>query len=240
MSPATGRALKRNSSLGAGAGSARLFLLLLIGLLACAAYAGYSVLTLYERLDAGRQELVGASARLSSTGQGGVPSSAETAAGLRQAELDFEDARRRAAEDPAFRALSVLPAGATQVDASRRLGAIGADVSRAGESAAAIASQLESLRRQYSGRTLGPADLPAVLQQAEAIAARYAASARAISDQLKAAHAERAAVRTDRLLPPLRDAYAQVDSLLARADTAFSRYQDVRDLVSEVVSVPIP
>lgn len=212
----------------------------MIALVACVAYGGYSVLMLYQGLDAGRQELVAASSRLSSTGQVGVPSSVDAAAGLRRAERDFEDARGRAAADPVFRALSVLPAGALQVDASRRLGAIGADVSRAGESAAAIATQLEGLRTKYSGQTLSPADLPAVLQQAEAIAARYAASAGAISEQLKAAHAERTAVRTDRLLPPLRDAYVQVDSLLAQADTAFSRYQDVRGVVSQMLGVPIP
>lgn len=212
----------------------------MIALLACVAYGGYSVLMLYQRLDAGKQELADASARLSSTGQGALQSSGEVAAGLRRAELDFEDAHRRAAQDPAFRTISLFPAGATQVDASRRLGAIGADVSRAGESASAIASQLESLRQQYSGKTLAPSDLPAVLQQAEIVAGRYATSAAAISVQLKAAHAERAGVRTDRLLPPLRDAYAQVDSLLAQADTAFSRYQDVRGVLSQMLGVPVP
>jgi hypothetical protein len=78
------------------------------------------------------------------------------------------------------------------------------------------------------------------LRQAEAIATHYAASARSIGDQLRAAHSERAAVRTQGLLPPLYDAYTQVDSLLAQADSAFSRYQDVRGVLSEMLGVPIP
>ena|GEM_PF-2072276 len=240
MLPATGRGLRSKSSLEAGAGSARLFLFVLIAALGCIAYGGYSVLAFYQRLDSGRQELVAASARLTSTGQAPPQSPQQAAAGLRRAEIDFEEARTRARQDPAFRVVTGIPAGATQVDASSRLGAIGADVSRAGESAAAIASELEGLRRQYSGKALAPADLPTALQQAETIATHYAASASSISEQLRAAHAERAAVRTDELLPPLRDAYAQVDTLLAQADSAFSRYQDVRSVISQMLGVAIP
>jgi hypothetical protein len=211
-----------------------------MALLACVAYGGYSVLAVYQRLDSGRQELLAGSSRLASTGQLAPESPEAAAAGLRRAENDFEAARARARQDPAFRVLAAIPAGARQVDAGARLGAIGADVSRAGESAAAIASELEALRRRYSGKPLTPADLPVALQQAEAIATDYAASARSISDQLRAAHAERAAVRTQGLLPPLDDAYTQVDSLLAEADSAFSHYEDVRGVLSEMLGVPIP
>jgi hypothetical protein len=214
--------------------------LLLVALLACVAYGGYSVLAVYQRLDSGRQELLAGRARLASTGQLAPESPEAAAAGLRRAENDFEAARARARQDPAFQVLAAIPSGARQVDAGARLGAIGADVSRAGESAAAIASELEALRRRYSGKPLTPADLPVALQQAEAIATHYAASARSISDQLRAAHAERAAVRTQGLLPPLYDAYTQVDSLLAQADSAFSHYQDVRGVLSEMLGVPIP
>ena len=167
-------------------------------------------------------------------------SPAAALAGLGRAEKDFEDARSRTAHDPAFRVVSLLPAGARQVDATRRLAAIGGDLSRAGESAAAIAVQLDGLRQRFGGRAIAPAELPGALQQAESTATRYAASARTVGEQLQAAHAERAAVSLDGLLPPLRDAYSQLDGQLAQADAAFARYQDVRGVISGMLGLPLP
>ena len=241
MLPATGRGLRSKSSFEAGAGSARLFLFVLIALLGCLAYAGYSGLTVYQRLDGGRQELLAAQARLASTGKPGEAGSPQqAAAGLRRAERDFEAAGARARQDPAFQVAAVIPDGAQQVDAIARLATIGAEISRAGESVAAIAAQLDVLRSRYSGKALAPADLPEALQQAEAVARHYADAASSISKQLRTAHAEREAVATGGLLPPLRDAYSQVDSLLAQADSAFSGYQDVRAVLSEMLGVPVP
>jgi hypothetical protein len=240
LSPATGRARKRRSSARAGAGSARPFLFVLIAILACVAYGGYSLFAFYRTLDSGRQELLTAQARLSSTGQGSPQSPEQALAGLRRSERDFNDARQRAREDPAFRALAAIPAGARQVDASASLAAVGADLSRAGESAGLIAVELDVLRRQYAGRSLTPAELPAALQEAQSTATRYAASAKTVAEQLKAAHSERAAVHTDGLLPPLSDAYLELDGLLAEADRALLRYQDVPALLSEMLGAALP
>src|ERR1700737_3755126 len=133
---------------------------------------------------------------------------------------------------PALQGASVVPAAGRNLDATAHLAAIGADMSRAGQAAAAVAIQVARLKQQYAGRTLTPEDLQVVLQQAQGIARAYSASAQAIGQQLRAAHAERAQVNTTGLAGPLRDAFDAVDRALAEADTAFLRFQDVRQVLS--------
>ena len=77
-------------------------------------------------------------------------------------------------------------------------------------------------------------------QEAQTIARTYSASTRAIGEQLRAAHAEREQVTATDLLAPLRDAYDQVDRALAEADTAFLRYQDVKQVLSDFLGVRLP
>jgi hypothetical protein len=79
-----------------------------------------------------------------------------------------------------------------------------------------------------------------VLQQAQGIARDYSASTQAIGQQLGAAHAERAQVTTTGLVGPLRDAYDAVDAALAEADTAFLRFQDVRQVLADFLGVRLP
>ncbi|MDQ6710174.1 MAG: hypothetical protein M3Z11_06410 [Candidatus Dormibacteraeota bacterium] len=242
----------------AGAAGARLFLcaqgrarareqgrgglaaILLLAVLAGLAYSAFGAFQVYQALDAGRGELVAAQAGLSQGARAPDPGSLPAiSAKLQRAEQDFEAARRRVREDPALTLIArVAPANA-QVQATAHLAAIGADLSRAGESAATIAEQADQLKQRYAGKTLTPDDLPALLKQTEAIATDYALSARAIDDQLSAAHAERAQVATTELLPPLRDAYRQVDSALLSAGTAFRQYQDVRRLLADLLGVSL-
>ena len=83
-------------------------------------------------------------------------------------------------------------------------------------------------------------DLQTLLQRAQGIATDYSASTKAIGQQLRAAHSERAKVKTTDLVGPLRDAYDEVDKALAEADTAFLRYQDVRQVLSDFLGVRLP
>jgi hypothetical protein len=229
------------SPAGLRQGRGALVVLLLLAIVAAAGYTAFSSVRVYQQLDSGRRELVAAQAGLAAAGRSGDDGTLATVAGqLRQAELDFDDAQTRARQDPAFTILGRVAVAQKEIDAAAHLAAIGADISRAGESAAAIAVQVARLKRQYAGQALTPDNLPGLLRQVEAIATNYAASARAIGDQLRAAHTERAAVRTTGLVTPLRDAYGQVDAALADADSAFLRYQDVRAVLSDLLGVSLP
>src|SRR2546428_353803 len=205
---------------------------------ASSAYAGTTV---YVHLDSGRQELVAAQAVMSAAARSADPAQLQAAAAhLKLAEGDFSDAGRRSRDDPALRLAGGIPAAGRQLDAIAHLAAIGADISRAGEAAAAVAIQVVALEKQYAGRTLTPDDLQILLQQAQGIASAYAASTQAIGQQLRAAHAERAQVTTTGLAPPLRGAYDEVDRALADADSAFLRYQDVRQVLTDFLGVRLP
>jgi hypothetical protein len=96
------------------------------------------------------------------------------------------------------------------------------------------------LKQKYAGRTLTADDLQTALQEAQAIAGTYSASIQAISQQIRAAHAERAQVDTAALVGPLRSAYDEVDRAVAEADTSFRRYQDVRQVLSDFLGVQLP
>lgn len=136
--------------------------------------------------------------------------------------------------------LGGLPAAGDQLGASRHLAAIGADLTHAGQSVAQIGLEIVNLKRTYGGRTLTPDDLQGLLQKAEAIVRQYSASAHSIGDDLRAAHQERSQVVTTNLVPPLRGAYDRVDEALSRADQAFVRFQDVRQVLSQLLGVSIP
>jgi hypothetical protein len=202
------------------------------------AYAGGSV---YRSLDSGRQELVAAQATLKHASHSTDVGQLQMAvAHLQRAEGDFNEARSRARNDPALRLAGGIPAAGRQVDASAHLAAIGADLSRAGQAAATVAIQAAALKQTYGGRPLSADDLPAILAQAQAIASSYQGSIEAIGRELHAAHQERAEVTTTDLLAPLRSAYDAVDRALDEADTAFARYQDVRQVVSDFLGVQLP
>jgi len=209
--------------------------------LAAAGYTTYAGNRVYQSLESGRRQLVAAQASMKAAAHSADPRLlAAAAAQLQQAERDFDDANRRSRDDPALRLVGGVPAAGRQIDASAHLAAIGADMSRAGEGAAAVAIQVAALKQKYAGRPLGADDLEAALEEAQAIARNYSASTRAIGEQLHAAHAERERVTTTDLIGPLRDAYDQVDRALVEADTAFLRYQDVRQVLADFLGVRLP
>jgi hypothetical protein len=202
------------------------------------AYAGGSV---YRSLDSGRQELVAAQATIKDASSSADVGQLQTAlAQLQRAERDFKDAEARARNDPALRVAGGVPAAGRQVDASAHLAAIGAHLSRAGQAAATVAIQAARLKQTYGGRALSADDLPAILAQAQSIASSYKGSIEAIGQELHAAHQERAQVTTTDLVAPMRSAYDAVDQALAEADTAFARYQDVRQVLSDFLGVQLP
>src|SRR5256714_9412253 len=222
-------------------GRAGIVAIVLLAVLAAVVYDGYAGTTVYQRLESGRQELAAAQAGMSAARLSIDPAQLrEAAAHLRQAERDFSEAGRRARNDPALRAIAGLPAAGRNLDAVTHLATIGADMSRAGEAATAVAIQVAGLKQQYAGRALTPDDLQVVLQQAQGIANDYSASTQAIGQQLRDAHAKRAEVTTTDLVGPLEDAYDAVDAALAQADTAFLRFQDVRQVLSDFLGVRLP
>jgi hypothetical protein len=113
-------------------------------------------------------------------------------------------------------------------------------MSRAGQAAATVGIAAAGLKQQYAGRTLTPADLQTLLQQAQGLAKDYSASTQTIGAQLRAAHAERAQVTTTDLIAPLKNAYDEVDRALSDADTALLHYQDVKQLLSDFLGVRLP
>lgn len=214
--------------------------LILLALVAAIAYTAYAGVTVYQHLDGGRAELVAAQASMNAATRSGDAARLQTAAAqLKRAEGEFSEARQRSRTDPALRVLGGVEPAGRQIDATAHLAAIGADMSRAGEGAATIAIQVAGLRQKYAGRPIRPQDLEVILQEAQAIAHTYSASTQAIGQQLHAAHVERAAVTTTGLVPPLKTAYEEVDRALADADTAFLRYQDVRQVISQFLGVTL-
>jgi hypothetical protein len=222
-------------------GRGAIIAIVLLAMFAAVGYTAYSGVTVYRDLDSGRQELVAAQASISAAARSADPAQLQAAsAQLGQAEGHFNDAGRRSRDDPALRLVGGVPGAGRQLDATAHLAAIGADISRAGEGAATVALQLAGLKQTYAGRALTPDDLQVLLQQAQVIARDYSASTQAIGQQLRAAHAERAQVTTTDLVTPLRTAYDDVDRALSEADTAFLRYQDVRQVLSDLLGVQLP
>ncbi len=216
-------------------------IVMVLALVAAVGYTGYAGTTIYRQLDNGRQELVAAQAGISAAAQSGDPAQLQAAAAqLRQAERDFSDAAARSRDDPALRLAGSLPSAGRQMSAVTHLAAIGADMSRAGEAAAAVGIAAAGLKQQYAGRNLTPDDLQTLLQQAQGLARDYSASIQAIGAQLRDAHAERAQVTTTDLISPLKSVYEEVDRALSDADTALLRYQDVKQLLSDFLGVRLP
>jgi hypothetical protein len=215
--------------------------IIVLALLAAVGYTAYAGASVYQHLDSGRQELVAAQAGMSAAARSADPAQLRaSAAQLRLAERDFSEAGRRSRDDPALRLVGAIPAPGRNLDAIGHLAAIGADMSRAGEAATAVAIQVAGLKQEYAGRPLTPDDLQIVLQKAQGVAKDYSASTQAIGQQLRAAHVERARVATTDLVGPLKDAYDAVDRALAQADTAFLRFQDVRQVLSDFLGVHLP
>lgn len=222
-------------------GSAAVVAILVLPVLIVAGYGAYASFSVYRDLENGRASLASAQASLTASERSADRASLQSVAlRLQQAEREFSDASSKARQDPELRVAGALPGTGRQIDAAARLGAIGGDLSRAGQAATAIALQAAALRQQYGGRALSAEDLQAILQQAQTIAASYKGSIDEIGLQLKDAHAERAEVTTTGLLGPLRHAYDEVDRALEQADTAFVRYQDVRRVLSDLLGVPLP
>ena len=123
--------------------------------LAAAGYTTYAGNRVYQSLESGRRQLVAAQASMKAAAHSADPRLlAAAAAQLQQAERDFDDANRRSRDDPALRLVGGVPAAGRQIDASAHLAAIGADMSRAGEGAAAVAIQVAALKQKYAGRPL--------------------------------------------------------------------------------------
>jgi hypothetical protein len=215
--------------------------IVILALLAGGGYTALAGVAVYEDLDGGRQALVAAQASMRTAAGTGDPVQLQSAAvQLKLAERHFDGARARSSTDPALHLVGLVPGAGRQLAASTHLAAIGADMSRAGEGAAAVAIQVAGLKQKYATRALTPEDIQAALKEAQAIAGTYSASIQMISQQLRAAHAERAEVDTAELVGPLKDAYDAVDRALAEADTSFRRYQDVRQVLSDFLGVQLP
>jgi hypothetical protein len=222
-------------------GCAALIATVLLALLVTVGYTAYAATAVYRQLDSGRQELVAAQARMTVAARSADPTQLQAvAAQLRRAEVDFSEAGQRSADDPGLHLLAGVAAAGRQLDATRHLAGIGADMSRAGEAAMTVAIEVAGLNHKYAGKTLTADDLQLLLQQAQVIARDLSTSTRAIGQQLLAAHGERALVTTTELVAPLKSAYDEVDRALAEADTAFLRYQDVRQLLSDFLGVQLP
>ncbi len=218
-----------------------LVLMVILALVAGAGYTAYAGGAVYQGLESGRQELVAAQATIENAGHSADMSQLQTAvAELKRAEQDFNEAKARVRDDPALRLAGSVPAAGHEIDAGAHLAAIGADLSRAGEAAAVVAIQVAALKQEYADRALSADDLQAILQQAQAIATTYSGSIDAIGQELRAAHWERAQVRTTDLVAPMQSAYEAVDQALAEADTALLRYQDVRQVLSDFLGVQLP
>src|SRR5207244_9574053 len=114
------------------------------------------------------------------------------------------------------------------------------NMEQADDDSEVVQSQLAAPKQQYAARPRGAEDLQAALEEAQTIARNYSASTRPIGEQLHAAHAERERVTTTDLIGPLRDAYDQVDRALVEADTAFLRYQDVRQVLADFLWLRLP
>ncbi|HEV2014087.1 MAG TPA: hypothetical protein VGR77_09430 [Candidatus Dormibacteraeota bacterium] len=227
--------------MGSKRGRGLLAAIVILGLLGALGYTAYAGAAVYQDMDRGGQALVAAQRSMSAATGAADPAQLQGAATqLKLAEQDFSDAGRRSSNDPALRLVGGIPGAGRQLDASTHLAAIGADISRAGEGAAAVAIQVAALEQKYAGRALTPDDLQSLLQQAQGIAADYSASTKAIGQQLRAARGERAQVNPADLVGPLKDAYNEVDLALAEADTAFLRYQDVRRVLSDFLGLRLP
>ena len=215
-------------------------MLLLLALVAAIGYLAWISSTVANDMRRGESRLVGAQQDLDEAVRQNNPLAAQRAStALAESRDDFTSARAKTQNDPGLRLLAALPAASSQVDATGRLAAIGTDLSRAGESAAGITSDVLRLKQAYAGKALTLQEVPALRAQVDALVARSQSASQSIAASLRAAHAERAQVKTTDLIPPLHSAYDQVDAALARADEAYVRYGNVRLMVSQALGIAI-
>src|ERR1700737_4052595 len=129
--------------------------IVILALLAAGGYTASAGAAGYQDLDGGGEALVGAQLSLGAAPRTGDPAELQSAAiQLKLAERHFNDAQARSSTDPALRLARGIPQAGRQLDASTHLAAIGADMSRAGQGAAAVAIQVAGLKQKYAGRTL--------------------------------------------------------------------------------------
>ena len=98
-----------------------------------------------------------------------------------------------------------------------------------------IVNGLLQFKQNYVQGNLTPDKLQAALSAAQGLVVRYQSSSSVVSSELRAAHDERASVNTDRLAPPLKNAFAEVDGALAEADRTLGPFQDVNQLVRQLI-----
>src|SRR2546421_12162341 len=151
----------------------------IITALLAAGYTAYAGNRVYQSLETGRRQLVAAQASMNAAAHSADPRLLVAAAAqLQHAERDFDDANRRSRDDPALRLVGGVPAAGRQIDASAHLAAIGADMSRAGEGAAAGGIQGAALKQKYAGPHTGAGDHEAERQGAAQSAREHSASDR--------------------------------------------------------------
>ena len=204
---------------------------------------GYSVAagaTVYQRLDTGRDHLVRARDILNEAARGELSQVPLALPELLDAEQAFMDAAGRVRGDIVFRSLGHVPAIHDQVRATAHLAAIGVDLSRALRPVAQGTEAAVQLKERYGGRPLTLAEGIVLLQQADALATQYAWVSGTVQTEVRAAHEERSLVKTTTLVPALRLAYDQVDETLALADDALLRYQNMRQVLSQVLGLELP
>jgi hypothetical protein len=156
---------------------------------------------------------------------------------MQAAQEAFQKALGHTRQDPAFRIAARLPYLDDQVNATRKLASIGLHLSSAGDAVVPIGIALLDFKRTYGQGSVTADKLQAALASAQALTAHYQSSSQRVAAELKAAHQDRASVNTDRLLPPLKSAYDQVDSALIQADDELSRYQDVNQLLRQLLGL---
>ncbi len=218
----------------------RLIAVLLLAVVAAAAYTVYAGVRVYQDLGSGRDHLIAGQANLATAVKTGDLATLRTAAAeLEAADADFQHGAVRLRTDPVLQVGARAPASQEQVAAVIHLAAIGDDMAQAGSAADQIAEGVVSLQQAYAGRALTPTDLAALAHAADALAQRYAAAAALIEQQLRLAHQERALVATTALVPPLRSAYNQVDVALAAADAAFEQFQDPKGMLSQFFGITL-
>jgi len=202
-----------------------------------ATYTTRSVASAIQPLETGRDHLLRVQAALDAVTHGDTTQMDAARGDLRTAEAAFRQAGQRVNEDLAWRGFSRVPAVGDQVRAVSTLAAIGLELTGGFVPPADLVNDAVRLKARYEGRTLSRAEGLRLLQEAGALATRYAAAPDAVEARLRAAHEYRAEVRTTGLVPQLRTAYAELDAALAQADDAYLQYRDVRRVLTQYLGI---
>jgi hypothetical protein len=220
------------------AGRGCLGLVLIVALLVILGYSAFSAFTVWSDLQSGRSQLKSGQVSLDDGIAGSDPRRLRSAGqDLDRARDSFREALAHSRDDVSFRAGARLPYLDEQVNATRKLASIGAHLSAAGQAVVPIGIGLADFKRTYGQGSLTPDKLEAALGSAQSLTSRYQSASHQVAAELRAAHDDRASVNTDRLAPPLKSAYDQVDSALAQADKDLSRFQDVNQLLRQLLGL---